>query len=217
MKKLTMSLVGLLSMGVLAGNAEASDRHDRGANRQEAHQNVRENRDDKRDLAMMDELIRDFDLARRRNDRQTLNRIDVDLRYIVEAEINESRRELSADRAEVRRDNREVREERRDVSYASYRDGDDRRDLRDGRRDRRDDLRDLKLERAELEKKERISRDLLRLYGRYDHRRMLQKRAIMVELAQMNASELRKNRQEMREDHHERREDRRDNREDWRR
>lgn len=176
--------------------------------------------DDLRDLVRMTSLAHRFEAARDRNDIDSLQQIDNELRIAVARELHEGRIEVVQSKAEARRSEREVRASRRELRREKRRRApahevrDDRRDLRDDVRDRNDDLRDLRLEAKTMARRVKIAKKLEKLIGRYDNPALDKRSMLMRELIHLARTENRQNNRELREDRRERREDRRERRED---
>jgi hypothetical protein len=190
---------------LLAPAARAYDANpaERAQDRHELRQDRRARADDRRDLAVMEDLLARYDAARARRDRGGLAAVERAVDAELVREVRESRHELRKDRREIRRDVREVR-------------ADDPRDARDDRRDLRDDVRDARVERDMAARREAIQSELRGLRGRMAPPALDRKRALIADLVGLAQAELAQDHQEMREDRRELREDRRESNERWR-
>jgi hypothetical protein len=202
----------MLSLPVIlvSGNVSAQawqNRTDRGEDRREVRQTVREMQDDLRDLRTLQDLLSRFDAARARKNRAALSRIEVELREHLREELAENRHELAKDKAEVRQAQRELESSRREAAQVGWHRPGERADLRD---ELRDDRRDLAREQRRLQERQRIAQELRKLEGRQDPRSLDHMRSLLVQLIGLAQSEVVENRKEIREDRRETREDRRD-------
>ena len=172
--------------------------------KQELRENRAQTRDDWLDLKRLEGLLARFDRARATNNANELNICDTELRWLVNTELGEGRKEIAQDRREVGRDTREVREGRREAWETG-----DRGEVREERRERRDDVRDTKRKIAMHRERRRIALELQALAARRDPAALDRKRALTVEMINLARHELGQDVRERREDRREMREDRR--------
>lgn len=178
----------LLAALLLSGSAYAQHRG-HVPDRHEKRQDVREVRDDRRDLAELEDVLAQFDRARARRSEHQLAAVDSRLRALLREELHENRVELAKEKAEARRSERDVRH------------ADNRWERRESVREAREDRRDVRVASQMLEQRQRIARELASLAGRMHPTELNRKRALIVELIDLARRELRESQKEVREHH----------------
>ncbi|NOK02414.1 hypothetical protein HNV27_12490 [Myxococcus xanthus] len=147
-------------------------------------------RDDRRDLEDLRKLLARFDAAwSSRSERQMAN-VEVSLRKLLRAELAESERELSKDRAQSRRT-------RRDARVAQW--GGPRAAMW-GRASAVEARNDLRAEHAALRTRMAIARELDEIEGLRQPGALSYKRTLILELIQVAERELNQTRREVRDD-----------------
>ncbi len=194
-------VIAALFVSTVACAQSSRNRVERTRNRQEARQDKRQLKDDRRDAARTLGLLSDYDAAAAANDVPRLGALDVSFNDLLNQELAEASREVSADRRELRGDTRVIRQ---DVGQNAIRG--DARDRRDDRRDLADDRRDAAKERGSAARLLEIQAQLAPLALRFDRPSIAQKRSLYGEVLGLAFSEIHRDKQERREDRRERRE-----------
>jgi hypothetical protein len=179
MTRATLTALFLATLPAIASAQPAPKPHvlaPAAQDRRELRQDKAELRDDWRDLAWIDDLVKRFDAARARRDQRALRAIEDEVNRTLGRELREASREVQESRREAAHDRHEGPGERRD----------DRRDARDDRRD--------------LSRLKALDREFDSLRGRMDNRSLARKRTLLVELRKIAAAELQEDRREQRED-----------------
>lgn len=201
MNRFSTAFIATVLLSAGAANAQWHGNERRQDNR-EVHQDKAALRDDRRDLADLEDVLARFDRAWNRQDERAMSAVEDRLRELMRQEFAESRAEYEKARGEVRRSDREVR-----------RDGWGRPGARaDDRRDRRDDVRDTRVEAATLQTRAAIARELHWVMGSRNPSDLQRERNLIAQLVQVARVEVQQSKQELREDRQERREDRRERR-----
>ncbi|WP_216612966.1 hypothetical protein [Myxococcus xanthus] len=147
-------------------------------------------RDDRRDLEDLRNLLANFDAAWSSRSERKMANVESRLRKLLRAELAESERELSKDRAQSRR-------ARRDARVAQW---GGPRAVMWGRASAADARSDVRAERAELRTRMAIARELDEIEGLRQPGALHYKRTLIQELIQVAERELNQTRREVRDD-----------------
>lgn len=171
--------------------------------------------DDRRDLAHLDELLRQWERARDSGSQGRLREADRALHAWLEQELVERRRDVELGRGELAQAERELAEEKGDVHGRAAKVSQQQAEVGDDRRDLADERGDLARLERDLQATERLAAELRHLQDRFDRHRasgadFALKARLLRDLRGLAATEVVRDQQELAEALGERREDARD-------
>lgn len=212
------SLLSSINHTSFATAGQGRDNIERHQNKQEKRDDIRESKDDKKDLRALKEILDRFELSRAKRNIVTLKSVDNDISVFLNKEFIENKKEILEEKHEVSKGFQEIVGDQKEHvsnigSHKPIAKAKDIKDSKDDRKDLEDDKRDLANERREQSLVHSIKKDWDMLYGRYDEASLQRKRAIILQLIDLSIEEKQDNRQERKEDKRERFEDKKERRE----